>query len=113
MSTVTICASDSAVEGCPLPAAVVISTDNLPISTALRLTAASKLMMAPVLRNEETKSHPSKAMPMLGAGDYSRPTGLAIAERRATLSHICCRHAAKADNTVNGMHHLRSEPHLA
>jgi hypothetical protein len=44
MSTVITCASDSAVDGCPLPAAVVISTDSLPISTAFLCTASSKLI---------------------------------------------------------------------
>src|SRR5688572_23253546 len=48
MRTVTRWASDSAVDGWPLPATVVISTDNLPISTALRWTAASKLMACSV-----------------------------------------------------------------
>src|SRR5581483_1168003 len=38
-------ARDRAVEGWPLPAAVVISTDSLPMSIALRLTACSKLMV--------------------------------------------------------------------
>src|SRR5947209_8218169 len=50
ISTVTRWASDSAVDGCPLPAAVVISTDNFPISTAFLLTAASKLMGRTPLR---------------------------------------------------------------
>src|SRR5947208_13738905 len=44
ISTVTRCASDSAVEGWPLPAAVVISTLNFPMSMALRLAALAKLM---------------------------------------------------------------------
>src|SRR5829696_980172 len=44
MSTVTRWASESAVDGWPLPAAVVISTESFPISTAFLCTAASKLM---------------------------------------------------------------------
>src|SRR5687768_12640720 len=47
MSTVTRCASDSAVDGWPLPAAVVISTESFPISIAFLWTAASKLMATP------------------------------------------------------------------
>src|SRR5690348_18065615 len=45
--TVTRWASDSAVDGCPLPADVVISTDSFPRSTAFRLAACSKLMTTP------------------------------------------------------------------
>jgi hypothetical protein len=44
ISTVIRWASDSAVDGCPLPAAVVISTDNFPISTALAWMDDAKLM---------------------------------------------------------------------
>src|SRR6476660_2376888 len=42
--TVTRWASESAVEGWPLPAEVVISTDSFPRSTAFLLAACSKLM---------------------------------------------------------------------
>jgi len=42
--TVTKWASDKAVDGCPLPADVVISTDSFPSSTAFLLAACSKLM---------------------------------------------------------------------
>src|SRR5688500_18793979 len=49
ISTATRWASDSAVDGCPLPAAVVISTESFPISTAFLCTAASKLMADSVL----------------------------------------------------------------
>src|SRR5687768_16334538 len=44
MRTAITCASDSAVDGCPLPAAVVISTDSFPISTAFLCAASAKLI---------------------------------------------------------------------
>src|SRR3954471_20082768 len=47
ISTATRWASDSAVDGCPDPAAVVISTESFPRSMALRLMAAWRLMRVP------------------------------------------------------------------
>src|SRR3954447_4415432 len=52
--TATRWASDRAVDGWPLPAAVVISTDSLPMSTAFLLAACSKLMVTPAGAGDRT-----------------------------------------------------------
>src|SRR6476469_4637749 len=70
MRTVTRWARERAVEGWPEPAAVVISTESLPRSMALRLAAAAKDMGGPFGFAEG---------PVIGArgavikGDFSRP----------------------------------------
>src|SRR5215813_13428273 len=45
MSVVTRCVSERELDGCPLPAEVVISTDSFPISIAFLLMASSRLMV--------------------------------------------------------------------
>jgi hypothetical protein len=52
MSTAVRCASDSDVEGCPLPAEVVISTESFPNSMAFLCMDDAKLMLIPCLLPE-------------------------------------------------------------
>src|SRR4051794_27311411 len=76
INTDTRCASDSALEGWPLPAAVVISTLNLPMSMALRLTALTKLMWVSGGGGGAVAEPASR--PIASRGRYSMPRGVAI-----------------------------------
>src|SRR5436190_392257 len=69
------CVSDSAVDGWPEPAEVVISTESLPISIALRLTADSKLMCTPCEKAErgENTGEEQKGQGTWDEGQDQRP----------------------------------------